>query len=194
MAKKILFIDRDGTLTLEAPPGYQLDSFDKLIFYPYVFTFMHLIASKFNYELLMVTNQDGLGTDMFPENTFWPVHHFILKAFENEGVHFSNVFIDKTFPYQHINTRKPQTGMLTQYLNNPDYDIKESFVIGDRLTDMQLAQNLGCKGIWINNDEELGGSELTKMDVAALQNTISLKTKHWQEIYLFLKSENHYEH
>ena len=189
MAKKILFIDRDGTLTLEAPPGYQIDSFDKLIFYPFVFTYMHLIATEFDYELVMVTNQDGLGSPSFPENLFWPVHHFILKTLENEGIHFSRVFIDKTFPHQHALTRKPQTGMLTQYLNNPGYDIPNSFVIGDRITDMQLAQNLGCQGIWLNTDETLGSSEIPGAAMIELQKWISLKTKKWEEIYLFLKTQ-----
>ena len=170
MAKKILFIDRDGTLTLEAPPGYQIDSFDKLIFYPFVFTYMHLIATEFDYELVMVTNQDGLGSPSFPENLFWPVHH-------------------KTFPHQHALTRKPQTGMLTQYLNNPGYDIPNSFVIGDRITDMQLAQNLGCQGIWLNTDETLGSSEIPGAGKTELQKWISLKTKKWEEIYLFLKTQ-----
>ncbi|MEP6628563.1 MAG: histidinol-phosphatase, partial [Ginsengibacter sp.] len=142
--KKVLFIDRDGTLINEAPPTYQLDSFDKLQFYPHVFEYMTKIATELNYELVMVTNQDGLGTASFPEDTFWPLQNFVISSFKNEQVIFSNVFIDKTFPYENAPTRKPGTAMLTSYLNNPAYDIADSYVIGDRITDMQLAHNLNC--------------------------------------------------
>ena len=154
--KRVLFIDRDGTLINEAPPTYQLDSFDKLSFYPHVFEYMGRIAAELDYELVMPTNQDGLGTSSFPENTFWPLHNFVLKSLENEGIHFSKVLIDKTYPHENAPTRKPGIGMFTDYLNNADYDIPNSYVIGDRITDMQLAKNLGCKGIWINNDAALG--------------------------------------
>lgn len=143
--KKILFIDRDGTLIKEAPPTYQLDDFSKLEFYPDMFLYMRKIATELDYELVMVTNQDGLGTASFPENTFWPVHNLVMTSLENEAIHFSEVCIDRTFPEEHAPTRKPATGMLTRYLNNPDYDIAHSFVIGDRITDMQLAKNLGVK-------------------------------------------------
>src|SRR5450631_1305267 len=130
--KRILFIDRDGTLIFEAPPSYQIDSFDKLEFYPGVFDYMGRIAKEFDYELVMVTNQDGLGTPSFPETAFWPVHRFVLKALDNEGVHFSAVHIDKTLAKDQAPTRKPGIGMLVDYLNNPAYDIAHSFVIGDR--------------------------------------------------------------
>jgi len=145
--RKILFIDRDGTLIKEAPPTYQIDSFEKLEFYPDIFTWMKRIAEELDFELVMVTNQDGLGTKLYPEETFWPVQNFVLKTLENENIIFSNIHIDKTFVGDNASTRKPGTGMLTQYLNNPDYDIKGSFVIGDRITDVQLAKNLGCKAI-----------------------------------------------
>jgi imidazoleglycerol-phosphate dehydratase / histidinol-phosphatase len=184
--KKILFIDRDGTLIKEAPPTYQLDSFEKLEFYPDMFKWMRRIATELNYELVMVTNQDGLGTAIFPEDTFWPVHHFVMKALENEQIHFNAVFIDKTFPKDNAPTRKPGTGMLTQYINNPEYDLAGSYVIGDRITDIQLAKNLGCKGIWINNDATLGSAELNDT-VTALQSTISLETTDWEKIYDHLK-------
>ncbi len=185
--KRRLFIDRDGTLINEAPPTYQLDSFDKLTFYPDMFYYMRKIAAELDYELVMVTNQDGLGTDIFPENTFWPLQNFVMKSLQNEAIHFSKVFIDKTFPAENAPTRKPGTGMLTEYLNNDAYDIANSFVIGDRITDIQLAKNLGCKGIWMNEDASLGLTD-TKIDVAELrQSTIALESTSWQKIYEFLK-------
>lgn len=184
--KKILFIDRDGTLINEAPPTYQLDSFDKLEFYPSMFTWMRRIATELDYELVLVTNQDGLGTSSFPEDTFWPLHNFVMKSLENEGIVFSDVKIDKTFAKDNAPTRKPATGMLTSYLNNAEYDIAGSFVIGDRITDIQLAKNLGCKGIWLNNDSNLGAEEI-KDDVKNLASTIVLQTTGWKNIYEFLK-------
>jgi len=180
--KKILFIDRDGTLAIE-PEEYQLDSFDKLVFYPEVFTFLGKIARELNYELVMITNQDGLGTDSFPEDTFWPVQQFLIKAFENEGVVFNDVLIDKSFPEDNAPTRKPRTGMLTRYLDSTVYDLENSFVIGDRLTDMELAKNLGSQGIFIVNDSDLG-----KEETADETNfPIALKTSTWNTIYSFLK-------
>ncbi|WP_127132157.1 bifunctional histidinol-phosphatase/imidazoleglycerol-phosphate dehydratase HisB [Pseudoflavitalea rhizosphaerae] len=184
--KRILFIDRDGTLINEAPPTYQLDSFDKLTFYPKMFEYMGKIARELDYELVMVTNQDGLGTDSFPEDTFWPLHNLVMKSLEGEGIHFSAVHIDKSFPAENLPTRKPGTGMLTQYLNNPNYDIENSFVIGDRITDVQLAKNLGCKAIWLNGDASLGAAEISDQ-VAALQPVIALESIDWAEIYSFLK-------
>ena len=180
--KKILFIDRDGTLAIE-PKEYQLDSFDKLVFYPEVFTFLGKIARELNYELVMITNQDGLGTDSFPEDTFWPVQQFLIKAFENEGVVFNDVLIDKSFPEDNAPTRKPRTGMLTRYVDSTVYDLENSFVIGDRLTDMELAKNLGSQGIFIVNDSDLG-----KEETADETNfPIALKTSTWNTIYSFLK-------
>ncbi|HEX7903605.1 MAG TPA: bifunctional histidinol-phosphatase/imidazoleglycerol-phosphate dehydratase HisB [Chitinophagaceae bacterium] len=184
--KKILFIDRDGTLIKEAPPTYQLDSFDKLEFYPDMFTWMKKIACELDFELVMVTNQDGLGTASFPEDTFLPVHNFVMKSLANEGIHFTKVFIDKTFPADNAPTRKPGTGMLTEYINNPAYDLPCSFVIGDRITDVQLAKNLGCKAIWINNDASLGGKEVNDNE-ATLRSVVALETVSWKEIYEFLK-------
>ena len=177
--KKVLFIDRDGTLTLE-PNDFQLDSFDKLIFYPNVFQYLSKIAKELDYELVIVTNQDGLGTSSFPENTFWPVHNFILQSFENEGVVFDQVFIDKSFPKDQQPTRKPGTELLKSYIDNPAYDLENSYVIGDRLTDMELAKNLGCTGIFIDTDTERGAAEVTD---AALDAVIVLKTQLWEEIY-----------
>ena len=136
--------------------------------------------------MVMPTNQDGLGSDSFPENTFWPLHNFILKHLENEEIIFSDVLIDKTFAKDNITTRKPGVGMFTKYLNNPDYDLVNSFVIGDRITDVQLAKNLGCKAIWINNDPDLGGAEISD-SMKGLEPAIALETREWKKIYEFLK-------
>ena len=185
MPKRVLFIDRDGTLVLE-PENYQLDSLTKLEFYPKVFQFLSKIVKELDFELAMVTNQDGLGTESFPEDTFWPTQNFILKAFENEGVTFDEIFIDRSFPEDNAPTRKPRTGMLTKYLNNPEYDLENSFVIGDRITDVELAKNLGSKAIFIKNEENLGGNEIAT-SLEELQNVIALQTMDWQKIYEFLK-------
>ena len=182
--KKVLFIDRDGTLIKETVDE-QIDAFEKMIFYPKAFTYLGKIARELDYELVMITNQDGLGTDSFPEETFWPVQNFILKSFENEGVVFENVFLDRTFPHEKANTRKPGTGLLTEYFT-ASYDLENSFVIGDRLTDMELAKNLGSKGIFINDDTNLGTAEITvKRD--ELNNSIPFETNDWEKIYEFLK-------
>ena len=184
--KKVLFIDRDGTLIKEAPPTYQLDSFPKLEFYPHMFEYMTKIAKELDYELVMVTNQDGLGTEVFPENTFWPVHNFIMKCLENEDIIFDEVFIDRTFPSDNSSTRKPGTGMLTAYMDKGKYDLLNSFVIGDRITDVVLAQNLGCKALWLNNHNDLGATEVSTPG-EVLIGTIALETIHWKDIYMFLK-------
>ncbi len=181
--KKVLFIDRDGTLALE-PQDYQLDSLDKLQFYPEVFRYLGKIALEMDYELVMVTNQDGLGTKSFPEEDFWPTHNFLMKTFENEGINFSEVCIDKSFPSDMAETRKPRTGMLTSYLDGSEYSMNQSYVIGDRMTDMELAKNLGAKGIFIANDEGLGADEAKAEDAT---DSIALKTTQWKEIYNFLK-------
>lgn len=182
--KKVLFIDRDGTLALE-PEDYQLDAFEKLIFYPQVFTFLGKIAKELDYSLVMVTNQDGLGTDSFPDDTFWPVHELLLKSFEQEGIVFEEVHIDRSFPEDNSPNRKPKTGLLTSYVEDKQYDLNHSYVIGDRLTDMELAKNLGAKGIFIANDETLGAEEASE----ALTDSIALKTTTWEAIYKFLKLE-----
>jgi imidazoleglycerol-phosphate dehydratase/histidinol-phosphatase len=181
-----LFIDRDGTIIKEAPPTYQIDSFEKLEFYPGMFTWLSKIAKELNYELVMPTNQDGLGRAGFPESSFWPVHNFIMKHLTNEGINFSDVLIDKTLASENASTRKPGIGMFNKYINNTDYDLPNSFVIGDRATDVQLAKNLGCKAIWINNDPDLGGGEISDT-LKTLASTISLETTDWKKIYEFLK-------
>ena len=147
MAKKILFIDRDGTIVLE-PNDYQLDSLEKLEFYPNVFQYLGKIAKEMDFELVLVTNQDGLGTNSFPENDFWPTQNFIIKAFENEGIVFDEIFIDRSLPEENSPNRKPRTGMLTKYIDNSEYDLENSIVIGDRITDVELAKNLGCKALF----------------------------------------------
>lgn len=182
--KKVLFIDRDGTLVLE-PEDYQLDAFNKLIFYPQVFTYLGKIARELDYTLVMVTNQDGLGTESFPENTFWPVHNLLLKSLEQEGIFFEEVLIDRSLPKDSTPTRKPKTGMLTQYFDDSHYDLANSYVIGDRLTDIELAKNLNAKGIFITKNETLGANDAS----GSLNETIALKTKSWKAIYDFLKLE-----
>lgn len=185
--KKLLFIDRDGTLVLE-PEDYQVDSFQKLKFYPQVFTYLSKIAEELDYELVMVTNQDGLGTASHPEENFWPIQNFIIETFENEDVKFEDIFIDKTFAKDNAPTRKPNTGLLTKYFDKDTYDLENSFVIGDRITDVKLAKNLNSKAIFINNDETLGAEEILEND--DLDNVIALKTTSWKSIYEFLKLEN----
>ena len=171
--KKILFIDRDGTLVIEPPISKQLDSLEKVEYYPNVFQYLARIAIELDYELVMVTNQDGLGTPSFPENTFWPAHNKIIEAFKNEGINFKETLIDKSFEADNAPTRKPGTGMLTQYLRG-NYDLANSFVIGDRLTDVQLAKNLGCKAILLSTNNI---------------NDANLCTPNWVDIYNYLKAE-----
>lgn len=171
--KKVLFIDRDGTLVIEPPIDFQLDSLEKLEFYPKIFQNLSRIVSELDYELVMVTNQDGMGTDSFPENTFWPTQNKIIQAFENEGIVFSEVLIDVSLPEQNLPTRKPGIGMLQQYLKG-NYDLKNSFVIGDRISDLQLAENLGCQSIFISSDKN---------------DKPTLTTTSWNKIYQFLSQQ-----
>lgn len=187
MGQKVLFIDRDGTIIKETVDE-QIDGFEKMVFYPHVFTYLSKIAKELDFELVMITNQDGLGTDSFPENTFWPVHNFIMKSFENEGVVFDAVYIDRTFPEDNVDTRKPGTGLLTSYFSSA-YDLPNSYVIGDRLTDMELAKNLGAKGIFINDDTNLGTDEVT-VGRKELDKHIVLNSNSWESIYTFLKLKN----
>ena len=177
--KKVLFIDRDGTLVIEPPIDYQLDAYEKLEFYPKVFHNLGFIRSKLDFEFAMVTNQDGLGTSSFPEDTFWPVHNLVMKTLENEGITFDEVFIDRSFPEDNAPTRKPRTGMLGKYLNNPEYDLAGSFVIGDRYTDVELAKNLGCKAIYLQDDKSV-------LIEKGLEAYCSLATKDWDKIAEFL--------
>ena len=187
MKKKVLFIDRDGTLIKE-PADEQIDSFEKLVFYPQVFTYLGKIAKELNYELVMITNQDGLGTASFPEESFWPVQNFIIKSFKNEGVIFKNVVIDTTFPEDNAPTRKPGTALLQEYFSDA-YDLKNSIVIGDRLTDVELAKNLDAKAIFINDNTQLGTNEIT-VQKEELNSVIALETNDWKAIYEFLKLDS----
>ena len=173
-----MFIDRDGTLVIEPPIDYQLDSFEKLEFYPKMMRNLSFIQEKLDFDLVMVTNQDGLGTDSFPEETFWPVHNLVMKTMEGEGIVFKNVLIDESFPEDNAPTRKPRTGLLLDYINNTDYDIKNSYVIGDRETDVELAYNLGCKAIYLQNP--------TVEVPEKLQATCALITQDWNRISDFL--------
>ncbi len=171
--QKILFIDRDGTLVIEPPDDFQLDSFEKLEFYPGVFQNLARIAKELDYKLVMVTNQDGLGTTSFPEEDFWPVHEKIIRAFKNEGIEFSEILIDKSFPEDKSPYRKPGTAMLKHYISG-DYDLENSFVIGDRATDVELAQNLGCKSIFLSKTQH---------------KDASLSTNSWEDVYKHLAAQ-----
>jgi len=183
--KKVLFIDRDGTLILE-PEDEQIDSFQKLKFYPRSLYYLSKIATELDYKLVMVTNQDGLGTDSHPEENFWPVHNFVMDTFEQEGVHFDEVIIDKTFAHENASTRKPNTGLLTHYFSE-EYDLAHSFVIGDRLNDVVLARNLGAKAIWLRNNDQLGSREFLEK-AENLNADIALQTQNWADIYTFLRA------
>lgn len=180
--KKILFIDRDGTLVEEPELDKQLDSFEKLCFFPGVFKYLNKIGKELDFELVMVTNQDGLGTDSFPEITFWPVQNFIINSFKNEEVGFFKIHIDKSFENENSNYRKPRTGMLTEYIEDINIDMQNSFVIGDRMFDMQLAKNLNCSGIFYN------GSDLDD----SLNDIVKLKTDSWKSVYEYLSGLNRY--
>lgn len=169
--KKVLFIDRDGTLVIEPPVDYQLDSLEKLSFYPGVFQWLGRIANELDYDLVMVTNQDGLGTPSFPEDSFWPAHKKIIEAFAQEGIHFSEICIDRSFPADNAPTRKPRTGLLQRYIHG-NYDLGQSFVIGDRTSDVELASNLSAQAIYIGEP----------------QPNTALSTRSWKEIYEFLKA------
>lgn len=180
--KKVLFIDRDGTLIEEPPVDYQVDSFEKLAFVPKAITSMNRIASL-DYELVMATNQDGLGTDSFPEETFWPAHNLMLKTLEGEGVRFDDILIDRSMPADNAPTRKPRTGMFGKYLNG-EYDMANSFVIGDRPTDIELARNLGAKGILLQPTES-GRALLAERGVL---DSCVLITDDWDRIWQFLRA------
>ena len=188
MKQQVLFIDRDGTLAIEPPIDFQLDSFEKLEFFPGVFQFLGKIAKELNFKIVMVTNQDGLGTDSFPEDTFWPVHNFLIQSFKNEGVEFDEQIIDRTFEHENAPTRKPRIGLLTHYLKD-GYDLENSFVIGDRLSDIELAKNLGAKGILINVK---GQEKPIQQAINNFKAVIALETSSWEDIYNFLKVSQRY--
>ncbi|WP_242132359.1 bifunctional histidinol-phosphatase/imidazoleglycerol-phosphate dehydratase HisB [Aestuariivivens marinum] len=185
--KRVLFIDRDGTLIKE-PADEQVDAFEKLIFYPMVFQYLGKICKELDYEIVMVTNQDGLGTLSNPEEKFWPIHNFVMDTFKGEGIEFKEVYIDTTYAKDNAPTRKPNTGLLTKFFTD-EYDLENSFVIGDRLTDVELAKNLGAKGIFINDETYLGNNEIT-VKREELDTYIAIETNDWKKIYEFLKLED----
>lgn len=187
MKKRALFIDRDGTLVIEPPVDYQLDSFEKLEFYPKVMRNLFFIRKQLDFEFVMVTNQDGLGTSSFPEDTFWPVHNLMLKTLAGEGVVFDDILIDRSFPEENSPNRKPRTGMLGKYLSD-EYDLANSYVIGDRLTDMELASNLGAKGIWLHENDD------STAEILAGHEDIQpvLVTNDWDRIAEFLFAGERY--
>lgn len=180
--KRVLFIDRDGTLITE-PEDEQIDSFAKLQFYPGALQYLPRIAKELDFELVLVSNQDGLGTDSHPEENFWPVHHFVVNTFAGEGVQFAKEHIDKTFPHENAPTRKPGVGMLQEYFDATQYNLAESFVIGDRINDVKLAENLGAQAIWLRADDSLGQAE----NLAVNPANIALETTDWKAVYEFLK-------
>jgi imidazoleglycerol-phosphate dehydratase/histidinol-phosphatase len=184
--KRILFIDRDGTLIKE-PADEQIDSFAKLEFYPAMLQYLPKIAKEFDFELVMVTNQDGLGTEVYPEDTFWPVQNFIIQTLANEGVVFADYIIDRTFAKDNAPTRKPGTALLGKYFDAEVYDLANSFTIGDRLNDVLLAKNLGAKAIRIHNNTNLGAAEFTEEQQAEVKAVIAVDTQDWEKVYEFLK-------
>ena len=188
MKKKVLFIDRDGTIVIEPPVDYQLDAFEKLEFYPKVMRNLGFVRSRLDFEFVMVTNQDGLGTASFPEETFWPAHNLMMKTLEGEGIAFDDIFIDRSMPEDNAPTRKPRTGMLTKYLDNPEYDLANSFVIGDRATDVELAKNLGCRAILLQEDTNMLKPKSAGGEAACegLEDVCVLATKDWDKVAEFL--------
>jgi imidazoleglycerol-phosphate dehydratase / histidinol-phosphatase len=187
--QKFLFIDRDGTLIVEPPTDFQVDSLEKLEYLPFVFSTLQKISKELPFKLVMVTNQDGLGTESFPEDSFWLAHHKMIKSFENEEVTFHEILIDKTFEYENAPTRKPRTGMLTHYLQNSQYDLANSYVIGDRITDAILAKNMGTKAILISIDPQKI-QEWIQQNVQQQYPEIELITNSWKEINTFLAEQN----
>ena len=184
--KKILFIDRDGTIITEPPEDYQVDSFEKLEFLPGTLTYLGRIAMELDYQLVMVTNQDGLGTDSFPAETFWGPHNLMMRTLESMGVYWRGVIIDESFPKDNSPNRKPAIGRVGHYLKG-EFDMANSYVIGDRLTDMIFAQNLGAKGILIGRSEDTAEDHLA--EDRHIEELIMLKTTSWKEIYNFLKGK-----
>ena len=182
--KRILFIDRDGVI-LQEPENFQVDSIDKTVFVKGCITALAKIAAELDYYKVMVTNQDGLGTDSYPSETFYPSQNLMLRTLAGEGFMFDEVHVDSSFASEGKNTRKPFTGMVSHLMNNEDYDFANSFVIGDRWSDIQLAKNLGAKAIYLTSPFKT--LQLTDEQEAALRPTIALETSDWNKIYTFLK-------
>lgn len=177
MKKRVLFIDRDGTLVVE-PSDEQLDSFEKLQFVPGVIKSLSFLAQRTDFELVMASNQDGLGTPSYPEKDFWPTHNFILDTLKGEGITFSDILIDRSFPADNAPTRKPRTGMFTRYLESDEYDLAGSFVIGDRATDVELARNLGCRAILLQDSADALASDL--------KDTCAFASRDWWKVAEFI--------
>ena len=186
--KKVLFIDRDGTIVIEPPIDYQVDSFEKLEFYPGVMRNLGFIRSKLDFEFAMVSNQDGLGKPTYPLSVFEAIQRLIMQTLQGEGITFDEIFIDPSTPEENSPNRKPRTGMLGKYINNPDYDLKGSFVIGDRYTDVEMAYNLGCKAILLQPDKSSLRlkSEGGETEVAGLEDVCVLATTDWDKVTEFL--------
>ncbi len=182
MKKRVIFLDRDGTLVKEPPVDFQLDSLEKLEFIPGVFRNLHKLRNFTDYMLVLVSNQDGLGTDSFPTEDFTPAHEKFLTAFRNEGVVFDAEHIDPSMPEENSPMRKPQTGMLREYIEG-DYDLANSLVIGDRMTDMELARNLGAKGIFYGPE---GMSKVIAEQ--GLSENVELVSDDWDQIYRFIRA------
>jgi imidazoleglycerol-phosphate dehydratase/histidinol-phosphatase len=185
--KKVLFIDRDGTMILETD-DFKIETMEKIVFYPEIFYWLGKIVREFDYELVLVTNQDGLGTEAFPLEPFYSTHKFIMKTFADEKIIFAEECIDEHYPHENTTTRKPGTGMLTKYFS-ADYDLKNSFVIGDRITDVVLAKNLGARAFWLNDGRNLGVGEI-KETRESLAEQIAVESRQWEDIYNFLKQAN----
>ena len=185
--KKVLFIDRDGTLILETD-DFKIETFEKIKFYPEVFYWLGKIVREFDYELVLVTNQDGLGTEVFPNEPFYTTHRFVMNVFADEKIHFAAENIDCSYSTDNKPTRKPGIGMLTAYFT-PDYDLGNSFVIGDRITDVMLAKNLGAKCFWLNDGRNLGMLEIGETK-ETLKDYISIESRHWEDVYAYLKGIN----
>jgi len=183
--KKVLFIDRDGTIILETD-DFKIDTMEKITFYPEVIYWLGKIVREFDFDLVLVTNQDGLGTDAFPNEPFYATHHFIMKTFAEQGIPFVAEHIDCSYPHEGLATRKPGTGMLTDYFTEV-YDLEKSYVIGDRITDVLLAKNLGAKCFWLDDGRGLGATEIKETE-ASLQPFIATRSRDWKLIYDYLKN------
>ncbi len=185
--KKVLFIDRDGTIILETD-DFKIDTMEKITFYPQVFYWLGKIVREFDFSLVLVTNQDGLGTADFPNEPFYTTHRFIMKTFAEQGISFIAEHIDCSYPHQGLATRKPAIGMLTDYFTAA-YDLENSFVIGDRITDVLLAKNLGAKCFWLDDGRGLGATEINETE-EALNSYIATRSRNWEEIYNYLLKAN----
>lgn len=185
--KKVLFIDRDGTIILETD-DFKIDTMEKISFYPEIFYWLHRIVSDFNFELVLVTNQDGLGKEEFPNEPFYTTHKFIMRTFAEQGIRFAHEHIDCSYPHEGLDTRKPGIGMLKKYFSE-EYDLKNSFVIGDRITDVMLSKNLGAKCFWLDDGRGLGAKEINESE-EKLVPYIATRSRNWEDIYEYLKNNN----